>query len=647
MQSWTSLWSLVFRSPCCWSLFWFFLCSALQEGGTSVVSVRVCDRRTQTGVFSPPAGCGIAHGHPAASAVSSPAVVFEPPPSEQLYSGGSSSAETHSGEATVRPGNHRTVASSHVQHEDGDSASSVTNPGEELRPEKPPAQRSKHKKPTFLHPLPLLVKQTQTEPIEGLSFPTVQYFKRFVESMKNAFLTPGKDLRRYFQTARDVLEHDFTSDAPDPTADSRPDASTERQSTSSGGNEEDVHLQKLSVPKSSLDGDSGLSALAWPAADGGVSEGVGGSEAGDVSAHNRDIQPVSLRLTEQKPPGSFLGELASAEALLGPAHGAAPDLDPKTSDETIQESDSENSSKYEKASGGFQLGGVQTKDLREKIPADAPYSPEASPRVGRINKGNVSSLVPKDGESLSSSSQTHQSVAGGEESKGLYRSILHLPVFASSSNAELAPRDRWGQAGGQLSGPHVPEYEAFGRRQPLRSQHVEPSTVFGSDEPRQTSEDVQAVRPGGPDSAQRWTLPPYKVGYGWHFTSDLARPSDSIFWRKTGQKENFRNSKMRNRISVDPKGQSSFVTLRTRGATLQGVFVGPAEAARPHASIQDTLYQPPLPKYAFKSRKRGAFPRRSRARRGRRLSLPFYIQKSGSNYFRSKVSFLKSHYAPN
>lgn len=586
---------------------------------------------------------------------------FDPQPSDQL----DSDAEPDSGVGPVKPMNHRRMASSHAHHEDGDQGSSVVNPGDELKPENSPVQRSKHEKSTYLHPLPLLVKQTQRETIEGLSFPTVQYFKHFVESMKNSYLTPGNGLSRYFHTARDVMESEFTSDGQDPTADYRPDSSEENydgdeiwsDSMNSVENEHDLDFTKQRVPHSapsaagsSLDEnqDSDVNPLAQFGADtpdskaDGVSEAAAGLSTGlrsAADAHNRHTRPVSLRLTEQMPSGLFFGELAS---LISPAHGAAPDLDPKTSEEMSQESDSEDSLKYENPSGGFRLGGFQKKDLREKIPADVLYSPKASPHVGHINDGNV----PKEPESLSSWSRTHQS--GGEDgSRGLYRSLSNRPELSSSapSDANLSPR---GQAGAQFSSSTVPEYEALGRRQPLRSPHRAPNTIFGINEPEQMSDDVQAFTSGGSGSAQRWIDSPYKVDYSLHLLTKLARPSASDT-KLIGHKQNSRNSKMKNIISDDP---SSFFSPWKGGVSLKGGFVGLPEAATPHTSIQDTIYWPPQPTDAFKSTKSGAF-QRSGARRGHfyqrgdSLSLlPFYTRKTSGNYFRSKVSFLKTHYAP-
>lgn len=538
----------------------------------------------------------------------------------------------------VKPSNHRNVDSSHVQRGDGDDASAVINAGDEVKPENSPVQSSKSKKSTHPHPLPLLVKQTQRETIEGLSFPTVQYFKQFVESMKNSYLTPGNDPSRYFQTAREVMENEFTSNALDPTTDYQPNWSEENsdrietwsESMNSVENEHDVHFQQPSLPDSapSTAGssfhetqDSYLNTLARLAADRAVYKGDGSSlEAGGLptglqtaaGAQNRNTHPGSLRLREQMPSGSFFGEPASAEALISPADGADPDLDPKSSEGMIQESDSEDSSQYENPSGGFQLGGFQRKDPREKIPADVLYSPKASPHVAHINNGNVSGGVPKERESLSSSSQTHQSPpAGEEESKGLDRPF----GSSASSHANLSPWGHRGQAADQFISPNVLEYEAYGRRQPLRSQHAQRNPIFGVNELKQMSDDVQAFGSGGSDSAG-WVSSPY----GSHFLTKPTRPSvsDAIFWRKSGPKE---NSRMKNGISDDPNVPWSFFTPQKKGVALKG------------------------------GSKRGAF-QRSGAKKGHFYqtgdgsSLPFYATKTTSNYFRSKVSFLKTHYAP-
>lgn len=594
--------------------------------------------------------------------------MFDPGPTDRLYPGGSFSAGTHSGVATIKPGNQKNVASSHVQR-DGDVASSGINPADQTQPEN---KTSKHEQATYLHPLPLLVKQTQRKTIEGLSFPTVPYFKQFVELMKNSYLTPGKDSSRFFQTARAVMENEFTSNAQDATADYRPDSSEESsdqdktwsESTNSVENDHRDHFQKLSVPDSARstagsslgeNQDFRLNTLAQ----GPVSGGFAWTGAGDLPAGlraaagppSRDAAPVSLGLTEQMPSGSFVGELASAEALISPADGAAQDLDPKASEGMSQESDSEDSFKYENPSGGFQLGGFQKEDLPERFAADVPYSPKASPPVGRRNKGNGSGRVPKAWESLSSSSQTHPSTAGEEESKGPSRSLTHPLEFGSwaTSKATLGPQGRRGQAGDPLGSPHVLEYGRLGRRQPLRSPHVGSNTIFGMNRPRLASDLVQASGPAGVGSAQRWALSPYKLDHGSHLLSKLAWPSasDTTFWRKIGQKGNSRNSKMKNMMSGDPNVPRSFLTAKKRGETLKGGWPGPAEAAIPHTSVQDKVYRPPQPVHASKS---GAF--QSGGKKGRfyqtgdGLSLPFYTTKTTSNYFRSKVSFSKTHYAP-
>lgn len=561
--------------------------------------------------------------------------MFDPQPSDQLYSGGPFTAETNSSVDAVKPSNHRNVDSSRVQHGDGDDASAVIKAGDEFKPENSPVQSSKSKKSTYPHPLPLLVKQTQRETIEGLSFPTVQYFKQFVESMKNSYLTPGNDPSRYFQTARELMENEFGSNALDPTTDYQPNWSEENsdgnktwsESMNLVENEDDVHFQQPSLPDSTAGSSfhesqgSDLNTLPRLAADRAGYKGDGGSEAGDLptglhtaaGAQNRNTHPGSLRLREQMPSGSLFGEPASAEALSSPADGADPDLDPKISEGLIQESDNEDSSQYENPSGGFQLGVFQKKDPREKIQADVLYSPKASPHVAHINNGNVSGGVQKEWESLSSPSQTHQSPpAGEEESKGLDRSI----ASSASSHANLSPWGRRGQAIDQFISPNVLEHEAYGSKEPLGSQHAERNPIFGINEPKQMSDNVQAFGSGGSDSAGRVSSP-----YGSHFLTKPARPSasDAIFWSKSGPKD---ISRIKSRISDDPNLPRSFFTPQKKGVTLNG------------------------------GSKSGVFHRRRGAKKGPfyqtgdGLSLPFYATKTTGNYFRSKVSFLKTHYAP-
>ncbi|XP_061780270.1 uncharacterized protein [Nerophis lumbriciformis] len=67
------------------------------------------------------------------------------------------------------------------------------------------------KEPHSQHPLDLLIKQhTPDTSVEGISFPHIGHFKRLVESMKNSFLTPGKDLM-HFQTAGELLLNEIAS----------------------------------------------------------------------------------------------------------------------------------------------------------------------------------------------------------------------------------------------------------------------------------------------------------------------------------------------------------------------------------------------------------------------------------------------------
>lgn len=603
-------------------------------------------------------GCGIACGYPVRNEVGSHVGVSDPQPSDQLISGHSFNAETDSDMGKTKSMNHISFASSQIQQENGDDAGSIINPGDQNGPKISVAQRPKHEKSAYLHPLPLLVKQTQEETIHDLSFPTVQFFKRFVETMKNSYLTPGNDMAMYFQMARHVLENELALDAQeteDPTTDYRSSSSSHGAIWSEPMNlvedERDAQFPDLasSTERSGFDEnqDSDLSTeLPHLAADGYVPNDYGSLETVDCSnglknagAQNKHTCPVSHRLTDKMPYRPVFGRVPPVEAPISLSHGPAPDLDSENSERMTQESDSEDLLKYESPSGGFQLGGFQKKDLHVNIPADVLYSLH----IGHRNDQNLPDHVPAHRESLYSS-QTHQSV-GEEESKGIYHSAVPQPSFGSAaSNTDHIPQGHQGQVGAQLNSPHVPKEEAFDR---------EPKTIFGINEPKQTTDDVQVFSSGGSGSA-RWASSPYNVDYSQNFLANLHLPSasDPIFWRKIGYKLNSRNSNMNNIISDNPNMPSSFFTMKNRGATLKGGFGGPADAAIPHRSIQDTIYWPPRPIYALKNTVNDAFQRKSGARRGLysqtggSISLPFYTTKTRSNYFRSKVSFLKSHFTP-
>lgn len=599
-------------------------------------------------------GCGIARGYPVGNYVGVP----DPQPTDQLISGQSFNAETDSDVGKTKSMNHISVVSSQIQQKNGDDAGSIIHPGDQNEPKDSAAQRPKHERSAYLHPLPLLVKQTQKETIQNLSFPTVQFFKQFVETMKNSYLIPGNDMTMYFQMARHVMEDELAlaaQDTEDPTTDYRSRSSSHGEIWSEPINlvKDDAQFPDLasSTERSGFDEnqDSDLSTeLPHLEANGYVPNDYGSLETVDHSnglknagAQNKHTYPVSHRPTDKMPYRPIFGKVPSAEALIGLSHGPAPDLDSKNSERMTQESDSEDLFKYESPSGGFELGGFQKKDLHVKIPANVPSSPHVSHR----NNQNFPDHVPAHWESLYSS-RTHQSAVGEEESKGIYHSAVPQPSFGSAaSNTDPIQ----GQVGAWLNGPHVPEEEAFDRRQPLRSQHIELKTIFGINEPKQTTDDVQVFSSGGSGPAW-WASSPYKVDYSLNFLANLALPSasDPVFWRKTDYKLN----SMKNITSDNPIMPSSFFTLKNRGVTLKGGFGGPADAAIPHRSIQDTIYWPPSPIYALRNRIDDAFQRKSGARRalysqmGGNISPPFYTTKTRSNYFRSKVSLLKSNFTP-
>ncbi|XP_029908754.1 uncharacterized protein LOC115360187 [Myripristis murdjan] len=73
----------------------------------------------------------------------------------------------------------------------------------------------------------LMMGHKQNEVVEGVSFPTIQDLKYFIESMKTSYLKPGSDMNMHFQTAQKTLENEILSSA---------QGSNEESPTDSGSN---------------------------------------------------------------------------------------------------------------------------------------------------------------------------------------------------------------------------------------------------------------------------------------------------------------------------------------------------------------------------------------------------------------------------
>ncbi|XP_023284062.1 uncharacterized protein LOC111671225 [Seriola lalandi dorsalis] len=110
-----------------------------------------------------------------------------------------------------------------VHHENKED---VTSLSEEMVQHKPdskqeqedflvvPSAPYEHSSSDYNHPFGLLVKEhTPKKTVEGISFPTIKDFRHFIEAMKSSFLTPGSDLSRHFQTARETMKIELTSGA--------------------------------------------------------------------------------------------------------------------------------------------------------------------------------------------------------------------------------------------------------------------------------------------------------------------------------------------------------------------------------------------------------------------------------------------------
>ncbi|XP_077424131.1 uncharacterized protein LOC144053499 isoform X2 [Vanacampus margaritifer] len=80
--------------------------------------------------------------------------------------------------------------------------------------ESPLKSRHQHRDSGFQHPFKLLVQEhTKDTAVEGISFPDMDNFEQFIETLKSSFLTPGKDLE-HFQTARGLMLNEIATRRP-------------------------------------------------------------------------------------------------------------------------------------------------------------------------------------------------------------------------------------------------------------------------------------------------------------------------------------------------------------------------------------------------------------------------------------------------
>ncbi|XP_018519478.1 uncharacterized protein LOC108875206 [Lates calcarifer] len=424
-------------------------------------------------------------------------------------------------------------------HENREDVSSVTSLGEEMVQNKPDSgqdqdesamvpsapseQKYKHLTSGNQHPFGILLKEhTPQKTVEGVSFPTIDHFIQFIETMKSSFLTPGSDLSVHFQTARETLKNELTSGAQNngessTTSDSVKDTSahdnsenevwSEPTNTVFEQSEPDTNYQKPSESLFSPDPFNSTASLISPSVydnqDSGpspalylhhdlatteqVSSNYGSLAMGGISGENpdifssapnaqkEDVQSTSNKLPEKIPSGSFFGGDFSLKSHVTaspvhPQNSPSQDLSfyssktssikPLTSEKNIQKP------KYSSHSGDSSMGhqnpsgGFELgKDFHREEIRRVTQADVSAPR-GQLY---IPDNLPKHGQRPAQTVQT--------ESKDInYTPIIHMPVSTGSvsSNSDLSPQSSSGHVNVESSSPHDPHNQVYSRKQPIR-----------------------------------------------------------------------------------------------------------------------------------------------------------------------------------
>ena len=375
------------------------------------------------------------------------------------------------------------------------------------------------------HPFGILLKQhTPVKTVEGINFPTIKEFRRFIEVMKNSYLIPGSDSRGHFQTALETMKNELISEA------QRINRESSMSSSVQDGSAHDEHsknvvwsepdandhkpiseslsffnpvdsTESVISPSGYDDQDPGSSSDFYLQHNLGATEHVSsdyGSLANyGISGENPDIfssaadvqnevQSRSHNLPEPKLPGYFLGGSFSfsSHVTASPVTNI-PSRDlgfysskkfivkPLSSEKTMQQSI------YSSPSGDSLTGDQQSRDLqREEQPrmteADVlslqkPFNSYAkSIFVGAPRSQFYMPRVSKHKERPDKSAQAYKPPVGKESNDRNSAPIIHLPE-SSGSNFDLSPQRRSSHVSDEASGPHDPQDQVFSKRQPLRS----------------------------------------------------------------------------------------------------------------------------------------------------------------------------------
>ncbi|XP_069384710.1 uro-adherence factor A-like [Paralichthys olivaceus] len=369
------------------------------------------------------------------------------------------------------------------------------------------------------HPFGVLLKQhTPETTVEGISFPTIKDFRRFIETMKSSYLKPGSDSSRHFQTARETMKNELTSGAEmingessisnsvqDGSAHddrsknvvwSEPDANDHKPMSESLSFFNPVDSTESVISPSGYDDqESGSSSAFYSQNHLGATEQVlsdYGSLANDgISGENRDIfssaadvqnevQSTSHNLPEQKPPSYFLGgsHSFSGHVTASPVtNSPSRDLSfysskksivkPLTSEKTMTQPT------YSSPSGDSLTGYQQSIDFQR----------EEQPRMTEVDVLSLQKPLNSYGKSIFVSAprsqfyipdvSKHKEIPAklslvykptvGKESNNINSApIIHLPV----SNFHRSPQRSSSHVGIEASEPRD---QVFSIKQPLRS----------------------------------------------------------------------------------------------------------------------------------------------------------------------------------
>lgn len=362
------------------------------------------------------------------------------------------------------------------------------------------------------YPFGLLVKKTQRNTMEGISFPTIYDFKQFIKTIKSSFLTPGSDVKRYFQTAREVIKNEAATRAQNIKAE--PDTGNRSNSAKEGAVQDDTNENEgWSEPMNAVSKQDAIDQT--PSESPSVPDPVDSSSLSQGSPYYKhphltakkpvpinyrhldngliseedgkilkiapevqfeDIQSTSNKLPEESPSGSFLGKHFSFSGHMpaepvNPQDHSAQDfryylskIPPATFDKNTQQTTYTPHSKdfltgYEKPYVAFELG----EDL-QKDELGGENSPDVSAPLSQLlnsygksihvsaRKGqfNVSDYLPKHRERPAPTFQPYQPPVG-KELQDINRSLtVHLPM--DSSNLPL--QSSIGHVDVQLTSPH-------------------------------------------------------------------------------------------------------------------------------------------------------------------------------------------------